>query len=37
VRESVNRQLQMWQKAGLIALGKGSVAIRDASGLRRLL
>jgi CRP-like cAMP-binding protein len=35
-RESVNRQLQAWQKAGLIELGKGSIAIRDVGGLQRL-
>jgi CRP/FNR family transcriptional regulator, cyclic AMP receptor protein len=36
-RESVNRQLQAWQKAGLIELGKGTIAIRDLTGLHRLV
>ena len=29
-RESVNKQLQAWQKAGFIDLAKGSIVIRDA-------
>jgi CRP/FNR family transcriptional regulator, cyclic AMP receptor protein len=36
-RESVNRQLQAWQKAGLIELGKGSITIRDVGGLERIV
>jgi CRP-like cAMP-binding protein len=36
-RESVNRQLQAWQKAGLIELDKGSIAIRDVGGLQHLI
>jgi CRP-like cAMP-binding protein len=36
-RESVNRQLQAWQKAGLIELGKGTIVIRDLGGLQRLI
>jgi CRP/FNR family cyclic AMP-dependent transcriptional regulator len=36
-RESVNKQLQLWHKAGLIALGKGSIAIRDTTALARLI
>jgi CRP/FNR family transcriptional regulator, cyclic AMP receptor protein len=36
-RESVNRQLQAWQRAGLIELGKGSIAIRDIGGLQELI
>jgi CRP/FNR family cyclic AMP-dependent transcriptional regulator len=36
-RESVNRQLQAWQKAGLIELSKGSIAIRDILGLKRVI
>lgn len=35
-RESVNRQLQVWKRAGLIALGRGRILIRDADGLARL-
>ena len=36
-REHINRQLQAWQKAGLIELGKGTIAIRDHSALARIL
>jgi CRP-like cAMP-binding protein len=36
-REHVNKQLQAWQKAGLIELGKGAIVIRDAAALARLL
>jgi CRP/FNR family transcriptional regulator, cyclic AMP receptor protein len=36
-RESINRQLQAWHKAGLIALARGSIAIRDAAAIKRLL
>lgn len=36
-RESVNRHLQAWQKAGLIEVLKGSIVIRDAGRLRRIV
>jgi CRP/FNR family transcriptional regulator, cyclic AMP receptor protein len=36
-RESVNKQLQIWQKAGLLTLGKGSIVIRDLAALERLV
>lgn len=36
-RESVNRQLQVWQTTGLIKLGKGSISIRDVRGLQRMI
>jgi CRP/FNR family cyclic AMP-dependent transcriptional regulator len=36
-RESVNRQLQGWQTAGLIKLGKGSISIRDLRGLQQMI
>lgn len=36
-RESVNRHLQVWQSAGLIRLGKGSIAICDVRGLQRMV
>ena len=32
-RESVNKQLQAWHKAGLIELAKGSIVIRDAAAI----
>jgi CRP/FNR family transcriptional regulator, cyclic AMP receptor protein len=32
-REHVNKQLQSWQKAGLIELGKGVIVIRDPKAL----
>ena len=35
-RESVNKTLQTWHKAGLITLGRGSIAIRDLAEIRRL-
>jgi CRP/FNR family cyclic AMP-dependent transcriptional regulator len=35
-RESVNRELQGWQTAGLIKLGKGSISIRDVRGLQQM-
>ena len=35
-RESVNKTLHIWQKAGLITLGRGSVMIRDLAEIRRL-
>jgi CRP/FNR family transcriptional regulator, cyclic AMP receptor protein len=36
-RESVNKQLQIWQKLGLVALAKGSIVIRDSGALERLV
>lgn len=36
-RESVNRQLQAWQRDGLIEVGKGTITIRDPSRLHRLV
>jgi CRP/FNR family transcriptional regulator, cyclic AMP receptor protein len=36
-RESVNKQLQVWQKQGLLSLGKGSIVIRDRAALERLV
>ncbi|HJU20334.1 MAG TPA: Crp/Fnr family transcriptional regulator [Stellaceae bacterium] len=36
-RESVNKLLQAWHKAGLIALARGAIVIRDAAALRRLV
>lgn len=36
-RESVNRQLQLWHRAGLVELGKGSITIRDQTALERLV
>jgi CRP/FNR family transcriptional regulator, cyclic AMP receptor protein len=36
-RESVNKQLQIWHRAGLIALGKGAIVIRDAAAIGRLV
>jgi CRP/FNR family cyclic AMP-dependent transcriptional regulator len=36
-RESINRHLQVWQAAGLIKLGKGSIFIRDIPGLERMV
>jgi CRP-like cAMP-binding protein len=36
-RESVNKILQSWHKAGLISLGKGSIVIRDMAALERLV
>lgn len=35
-RESVNRQLQVWKRAGLIALGRGRIVIADSKGFGRL-
>jgi CRP/FNR family transcriptional regulator, cyclic AMP receptor protein len=35
-RESVNRQLQVWKRAGLIALGRGRITVLDADGLAAL-
>jgi CRP/FNR family cyclic AMP-dependent transcriptional regulator len=36
-RESINKQLQAWQRAGLIELGRGALIIRDAAALERLI
>ena len=36
-RESVNKLLQAWQREGWIALGRGSIVIRDAAALERLV
>jgi CRP/FNR family cyclic AMP-dependent transcriptional regulator len=35
-RESVNKHLQIWHKAGLITLGKGSIVIHDLAAIERL-
>jgi len=35
-REHVNKQLQTWQKAGLIELGKGEIVVRDPDALAGL-
>jgi CRP-like cAMP-binding protein len=36
-RESVNKVLQSWQKAGLIDLAKGSILIRDLAAIEHLV
>lgn len=36
-RESVNKLLQVWQEAGLIALGRGSIRVLDPAALARLV
>jgi CRP/FNR family transcriptional regulator, cyclic AMP receptor protein len=36
-RESVNKQLQAWQKAGFIDLAKGSIVIRDPAAIEQLI
>lgn len=36
-RESVNKQLQIWHRAGLIDLAKGSIVIRDAAAIKQLV
>jgi CRP/FNR family transcriptional regulator, cyclic AMP receptor protein len=36
-RESVNKHLQIWHRAGLIDLSKGSIVIRDAAAIERLV
>ena len=36
-RESVNKQLQIWCRQGLIELSKGSIMIRDIEAIRRLI
>lgn len=35
-RESVNRQLQVWKRAGLLALGRGRIEVRDVEKLEAL-
>ena len=35
-RESVNKILQGWHKAGWIEHGKGTIVIRDLAAIRRL-
>ena len=35
-RESVNKILQSWHKAGWITLGKGTIAIRDLAAIERI-
>ena len=36
-RESVNKQLQVWHRAGLIEIAKGSIVIRDAAAIGELV
>jgi CRP-like cAMP-binding protein len=36
-RESVNKQLQVWHRAGLINLAKGAIVIRDAAAIGQLV
>jgi CRP/FNR family transcriptional regulator, cyclic AMP receptor protein len=36
-RESVNKQLQAWYRAGFIDLAKGSIVIRDAAAIEQLI
>ena len=36
-RESINKLLQVWQREGWIALGRGSIMIRDAEALEQLV
>jgi CRP/FNR family cyclic AMP-dependent transcriptional regulator len=36
-RESVNKQLQIWQRDGLVDLAKGAILIRDAAALDALV
>jgi CRP/FNR family cyclic AMP-dependent transcriptional regulator len=36
-RESVNKVLQSWHRAGLITLGKASIVIRDKAAIERLV
>jgi CRP/FNR family cyclic AMP-dependent transcriptional regulator len=35
-RENVNRQLGEWERAGLVEVARGRIAIRDEEGLRRI-
>ncbi|MGH7065549.1 MAG: Crp/Fnr family transcriptional regulator [Stellaceae bacterium] len=36
-RESVNKQLQIWQRAGLIDVAKGTIMIRNAAAIQQLV
>ena len=36
-RQAVNEQLQAWKANGWIALGRGTVTVRDAAGLKRAI
>jgi CRP/FNR family cyclic AMP-dependent transcriptional regulator len=36
-RESVNKQLQIWQRAGFIDIAKGAIVIRDPAALGQLI
>jgi CRP/FNR family transcriptional regulator, cyclic AMP receptor protein len=36
-RESVNKQLQIWHRAGLIEVAKGAIVIRDAAAIEMLV
>jgi CRP/FNR family cyclic AMP-dependent transcriptional regulator len=36
-RESINKQLQVWHRAGLIALSRGAIVIRNTAALERLV
>jgi len=36
-RESVNKHLQAWHRAGLIRLARGSIVIRDPAAIERLI
>jgi CRP/FNR family transcriptional regulator, cyclic AMP receptor protein len=36
-RESINKQFQIWHRAGLIELAKGAIVIRDAEAIRQLI
>jgi CRP-like cAMP-binding protein len=35
-RENVNKQLRIWQRAGLLELGKRRIVIRDLDALKGL-
>jgi len=35
-RETVNRTLRKWERAGLIVIADGLITLADAEGLRRL-
>jgi CRP/FNR family transcriptional regulator, cyclic AMP receptor protein len=36
-RESINKQLQIWQRAGFIEVAKGAIVIRDAAAIAMLV
>jgi Mn-dependent DtxR family transcriptional regulator len=36
-RESVNKQLSVFARRGLVTLGRGSVTLADATGLREVV